>query len=78
MKNYIYVMNVRMMDNVEYLFDIDEEVLQDTLPRITIQPLVENALNHGLKNKRDVYKRQVLQRVRAVIHWLGPQTRLVL
>lgn len=52
LKNYIYVMNVRMMDNVEYLFDIDEEVLQDTLPRITIQPLVENALNHGLKNKR--------------------------
>lgn len=52
LKNYIYVMNIRMQGEVSYQFDIDEEVLQDTLPRISIQPLVENAINHGLKNAR--------------------------
>lgn len=26
-------------------------MLQDSIPRISLQPLVENALNHGLKNK---------------------------
>lgn len=51
LKNYIFVMNVRMRDEVKYQFDIDEEVLSDTIPRISIQPLVENAINHGLKNK---------------------------
>lgn len=50
LKNYIYVMNVRMMNEVEYIFDVEEDVLQDTLPRISIQPLVENAINHGLRN----------------------------
>ncbi len=52
LKNYIYVMNVRMGDGVEYIFDIEEEVLQDSVPRISIQPIVENALKHGLRNKR--------------------------
>ena len=52
LKNYIYVMNVRMQNQVEYEFHIDDNVLQDTLPRISIQPLVENALNHGLKNQK--------------------------
>lgn len=51
LKNYIFVMNVRMREEVKYSFRIEEEVLQDSVPRISLQPLVENALNHGLKNK---------------------------
>lgn len=52
LKNYIYVMNVRMQNQIQYEFDIDDVVLQDTLPRISIQPLVENAINHGLRNRK--------------------------
>lgn len=52
LKNYIYVMDVRMRDHVIYEFDIDDDVLRDTVPRICVQPLVENALNHGLRNVR--------------------------
>ena len=51
LKNYIFVMDVRMGNMVEYRFDIAEEVLLDTIPRISLQPLVENAINHGIKNK---------------------------
>ena len=51
LKNYIFVMNVRMREEVRYRFDIADDVLQDSIPRISLQPLVENALNHGLKNK---------------------------
>lgn len=52
LKNYIYVMDVRMQDHVNYQFDIGEEVLKAEIPRLSIQPLVENALNHGLRNSR--------------------------
>lgn len=52
LKNYIYVMDVRMRDHVIYEFDIDDNVLKDTVPRICVQPLVENAINHGLRNVR--------------------------
>lgn len=50
LKNYIYVMDVRMQKQIQYEFDINEKILSETLPRISIQPLVENAINHGLRN----------------------------
>lgn len=52
LKNYIYVMDMRMHDNIRYTFQIEEETLKSKLPRISLQPLVENAINHGLRNKR--------------------------
>ncbi len=51
LKNYTYIMNVRMHDEVEYRYDVDSKVHYTQIPRLSIQPLVENALNHGLKNK---------------------------
>lgn len=73
LKNYIYVMNVRMRDNVKYTFDIDETVLQDTVPRISIQPLVENALNHGLRNTRGEKAVIVCAQVREGNLWISVQ-----
>jgi len=52
LRNYIFVMNVRMREEIKYIFEISDDVLSDMVPRISVQPLVENALNHGLKNKR--------------------------
>ena len=52
LKNYIFVMNVRMRQEIRYHFDIDDDALMYSVPKISIQPLVENAVNHGLKNKR--------------------------
>lgn len=52
LKNYIYVMNVRMREEISYHFDIADDMLQNSIPRISVQPLVENAIKHGLKNKR--------------------------
>lgn len=52
LKNYCYIMDVRMRDNVKYIYNIEEETLQKEIPKLSLQPLVENALNHGLKNKR--------------------------
>lgn len=52
LKNYIYVMDVRMGSSITYTYSIDEQVLNDSIPRLSIQPIVENAINHGLKNAR--------------------------
>lgn len=51
LKNYTYIMDVRMHGQVEYRYEVDAAVLSDSVPRLSIQPLVENSLNHGLKNK---------------------------
>lgn len=49
LKNYIYVMDVRMHNSVQYDFEVDDELLACRLPRLTLQPLVENAILHGVR-----------------------------
>ncbi len=51
-RNYLYVMDVRNGNTVKYTYRIDSDTLDDNIPRITLQPIVENALQHGLRNTR--------------------------
>lgn len=71
LKNYIFVMNVRMREEVKYSFQIDEDVLQASIPRISIQPLVENALNHGLKNKHGEKRVEVAAAAKEGLLWIS-------
>ena len=51
-RNYLAIQKLRYRDQLEYIIDIDEEVLHRKIVKLVIQPLVENALYHGIKNKR--------------------------
>jgi sensor histidine kinase YesM len=51
-RNYLYVMDVRNGNSIKYTYQIDSDTLDDSIPRITLQPIVENALQHGLRNTR--------------------------
>ncbi len=51
-RNFLYVMDVRNGNSVKYTYEIDSDTLDDNIPRITLQPIVENALQHGLRNTR--------------------------
>ena len=51
-RNYLYVMDVRSGSDVMHEYQIAEETLLDQLPRICLQPIVENAITHGLRNVR--------------------------
>ena len=52
LKHYIYVMDIRMHGEVQYRFDVDPDVLPYSIPRLTLQPIVENALQHGVRGVR--------------------------
>ena len=51
-KSYLEIQQFRYQDILEYEIDVPEEFGEYTIPKITIQPLIENALYHGIKNKR--------------------------
>ncbi|RKM58483.1 HAMP domain-containing protein [Butyrivibrio sp. X503] len=51
-RNYLYVMDVRNGNSVKYTYHIESDTLRDNIPRITLQPIVENALQHGLRKSR--------------------------
>jgi two-component system LytT family sensor kinase len=50
---YLAIEKVRFGDRLSFVIDINEDVKNMLIPRFLIQPLVENALKHGLNNKAD-------------------------
>jgi two-component system sensor histidine kinase YesM len=51
-QNYLYIQKMRYRDILDYELEVDENILDSTILKLTLQPLVENALYHGIKNKR--------------------------
>ena len=52
-QSYLYIQKIRYRDILDYEIDIDERILDGTILKLTLQPLAENALYHGIKNKRN-------------------------
>ena len=40
---------MRYRDQLEFMIDVDQEILQTEIVKLVIQPLVENAIYHGIK-----------------------------
>ena len=51
-RSYLQIQKLRYEDILTYEITIDEELASCRIPKISLQPLVENALYHGIKNKR--------------------------
>ena len=48
--HYMYIINVRFAGEINFVKDVDESVLDVMIPGMILQPLVENAVNHGVRN----------------------------
>ncbi len=51
--NYLLIQKMRFGDRIQTAISIPEELLEQKIPVMTLQPLVENAIIHGLEPKRD-------------------------
>ena len=52
-ESYLKIEKYRYKDQFEYIEDIDEECLQYLCNKITLQPIIENAIYHGLNRMVD-------------------------
>ena len=52
-RSYLLIQKIRYRDILDYEIEVDENVLDGTILKLTLQPIVENALYHGIKNKRN-------------------------
>lgn len=51
---YLYLQKSRYQEKLSYEIKIeDERINQDLIPRLLIEPIVENAVSHGLEPKRE-------------------------
>lgn len=51
-KNYLTIQKVRYGDILNYEFFVDERINNFMILKLSLQPLIENAIYHGIKNKR--------------------------
>lgn len=51
-RSYLEIQQIRYQDILSYDIDVPQELYDNEIPKITVQPVVENALYHGIKNRR--------------------------
>lgn len=51
-KSYLEIQQVRYSDILSYDIAVPEEIQDCPVPKLILQPLIENALYHGIKNRR--------------------------
>jgi two-component system sensor histidine kinase YesM len=48
-QEYIQVMNIRYGEEIEFIWDLDESLLDCAAIHLSLQPLIENAIHHGIQ-----------------------------
>jgi sensor histidine kinase YesM len=52
-ESYLEIQQLRYVEYMEYVMEIEDEIMTYSIPKLTLQPIVENAIYHGLKLKRE-------------------------
>lgn len=52
-KQYVLIQRFKYQQDFEIVWEIDQALLEHTIPKLLLQPIVENALIHGIANKKD-------------------------
>jgi two-component system LytT family sensor kinase len=50
-ENYLFIQKVRHGEKFSYQMNIEAEILEFHIPKLVLQPLVENAIQHGIEPK---------------------------
>lgn len=53
-EDYISIMKIRFSDTFIEQITVDESALNYRLPKLTLQPLVENVFQHGIREKEEI------------------------
>ncbi len=49
--SYMYIMDVRFMGSIKYKKELDESLMGIAMPAMILQPIVENAVKHGIRSQ---------------------------
>jgi sensor histidine kinase YesM len=52
-QNYLKIQSIRLGNRLQYNIEVEEKLMDVMTPFMMLQPIVENAINHGIEKKRD-------------------------
>lgn len=50
---YVELQNMRFHDTIDFIIDIPDTILEYSIPKLTLQPYVENSILHGIMEKEE-------------------------
>ncbi len=59
MRNYLFIQENRFLGRCKIIIHTDDSVLEGRLPKFTLQPVLENAFEHGLQRKEGSWSVEV-------------------
>ncbi len=48
---YVRLQNMRFHDSITLITDIPDDLMENLIPKLTLQPVIENAILHGIREK---------------------------
>lgn len=60
-RDYLLLQKMRYNQRLEYDIDIDEALLSCRVPKLLIQPIVENSIVHGLETAKNITIRMIIR-----------------
>ncbi|HAE45495.1 MAG TPA: sensor histidine kinase, partial [Lachnospiraceae bacterium] len=48
---YVLLQNMRFDDKIDFIIDVPDEIMEYSIPKLVLQPVIENALLHGILEK---------------------------
>ncbi len=54
--SYLHIIKMRYPSIVRISLETDEEVPVCSVPKLILQPLIENSINHGMKSSEDILR----------------------
>ena len=70
--SYLSIQNIRFKDKFDFSVQADENLLQYLCPKLSIQPLLENAIYHGMEGIYDDGEIQIsIYEKNSLIHITG-------
>ena len=52
--SYLKILKYRFGDKLQFNINIDDEVLEATIPKLLLQPVIENSIKYGFENKSTI------------------------
>lgn len=62
-KKYLFIQTIRYSDKLSYDIKIPSEIFKYKIPAMTLQPIIENAIIHGLEPKKDSGKIEIYGKI---------------
>ena len=59
-KSYMTIINIRYENEISIRYQVDEKLMDTLMLKLILQPLVENAVHHGLRQKEGKGELQIL------------------